>query len=490
MRFGLLFIVYAIYVFAGISVLFNSCTHESKYVDVTGSNYPNDIAAIILNKCAVSGCHNNLSYANAGGLNLTTWDNLFKGTGTGATVIPYRPDFSSLCFFTNTDSSLGIALKPTMPYDRQPLSKAEYLKIRDWITAGAPDASGNIKFADDLNRSKFYVANRLCDVVTVIDAASILPMRYIDVGDGAAKYPYCIKVAPDKKHWYVSFFTQSDFVQQFNAENDKLMVNISLGTGVWTSFVISSDSKYGWFVDNSSPGKIVYVDLVSNAVLATYTFGGNFKYPSGIVLNEQYKKLYVGAQTGNFIYTIDIADPLSPVIQERPIDGKSTVMHQSSVNPVELLADPQSGKCYIACIASRDIRVMDMRYDTVVNEISLYAVPACMVIASGKLFVSCPDDMIFFPGNRGCVVVIDLHTNAIVKRIKTGYQPYGLAVDDDRDVIAAVNANISAGGPASHHVSGCGSKNGNVTFIDVNTLELVPGKLLEVAVFPYSVSAR
>mgnify|MGYP003344644136 CR=1 FL=1 len=101
MRSGVLFIVYAIYILTGIVVLFNSCTHQSRYVDVTGSNYPNDIAAVILNKCAVSGCHNDLSYENAGGLNLATWDKLFEGTETGATVIPYRPDFSSLSFFTN-----------------------------------------------------------------------------------------------------------------------------------------------------------------------------------------------------------------------------------------------------------------------------------------------------------------------------------------------------------------------------------------------------
>ncbi len=490
MRTGILFVVYAVYVLAGFSVLFNSCKHDSKYVDMTGSNYPNDIAAIILNKCAVSGCHNALSYENAGGLNLSTWDNLFNGTETGATVIPYRPDFSSLCFFTNTDSSLGITLKPTMPYDRQPLSKGEYLKIRDWIAAGAQSAKGIVKFENDVNRNKFYVANRLCDVVTVVDAASLLQMRFVDVGNGVAKYPYCVQVAPDKKHWYVSFFTQSDFVQQFNAENDKPTTNINLGTGVWTSFAISSDSRYGWFADNSSIGKIAYVDLLKNTVLATYAHGGRFSYPAGIVLNEQYKKLYVGSQTGNFIYSIDVTNPLSPVVEETPIDGKGSIIHESSVDPVELLADRQSTKCYIACATSKEVRIMDMQYDTLIGSISLHAAPAHLAIAMGKLFVSCPDDMIYFPGNRGSVAVIDLQTHQVVKRIKTGYQPYGLAVDEARGVVAVVNANISSAGPASHHVSGCGSRNGNVTFIDINSLELLPDKQLEVAVFPYSVSAR
>ncbi len=491
MRSGVMFIVYAIYILTSVIVFLNSCTHTSRYTDPTGSNYPADVAAIFLNKCAVSGCHNDLSYANAGGLNLSTWDKLFNGSSTGAVVIPYRPDFSSLCFFTNTDSSLGIVLRPTMPYDRTPLSKAEYLKLRDWIATGAPGFNRQIKFADAPARKKFYVANRLCDVVTVVDAVAMIQMRYIDVGtEGTDQYPYCVQVSPDKRHWYVSFFSQSHYVQQFSAEDDKLAGNIDLGTGMWTSFVISSDSRYGWFVDNSSVGKVVYADLQSRAVLASYTFGGHFKYPSGIALNEQLKKLYVGATNGNFVYVVDIANPMLPVVHELPVDGTGVVKYESALGATELLYNQQTNRCYVGCVASGEVRVLDMMHDSLVGVIGLSSLPAGMYIWSDKLFVACPDDVASFPGNRGAVVVIDLHTNTVLKKIKTGYQPYDIAIDEERMIAAVVNANISSSGPASHHVSGCGNKNGNVTFIDLNTMELLPRKQLEVAVFPFSVSAR
>jgi YVTN family beta-propeller protein len=470
-----------------------SCTHESKVLDPTGSNYPKEVAAIFLNKCATSGCHNNSSYVNADEFNLSTWDNLFKGSTTGSAVIPYRPDFSSLCFFTNTDSSLGITLQPTMPYNTAPLSKSEYLRLKDWIAAGAPDAKGNIKFADDTARSKYYVTNRLCNVVTIIDAASRLQMRYIDVGDNvSAKYPYCIKVAPDKKNWYISFFAQTNIVQQYNATNDKYAGDINLGAGTWTSFAISSDSKHGWFVDNSMHGQVAYVDLENRSVLATYTFGGNFKYPTGIALDEHLNKLYVGVLNGNFLYRIDITDPLNPLIHEMPIDGTGIVNYQTSIDPVELIADEQSNRCYIACIATGEIRVLDMQQDSVIAKIPLGSVPAFMGFsaATQKLFVSCPDDVNSFAGNRGAVAVIDAGNNTVIKRINTGYQPYGIAVDDVRGVVTVVNANISSGGPASHHVSGCGKKNGNVTFIDLHTMELVPHKQLEVTVFPFGAAVR
>lgn len=472
--------------------LYSSCTHQAAYVDATGSNFPPKIAAIFLSKCAISGCHNNLSYGAADSLNLSTWDDLFKGTGTGSVVIPFRSDFSSLCYFTNTDSSLGIVLQPAMPFERAPLSKEEYLTLRNWIESGAPDASGRVKFSDDTARSKFYITNRMCNVITVIDAGSLLQMRYIDAGDNnAAKYPYCIKVAPDRKSWYTSFFSQSSIVQKFSAGNDQWLFNINLGIGSWTSFDITADSRYGYFVDNSSPGKIAYVDLNTGAVLATYDFGGNFRYPTSAAINGHLKKMYVGTSSGNFIYSVDITNPLAPAIHEQPIDGSGAVSYQSSLNPTELLADTATGKCYIACAGSNEVRVVNMLNDSLLSVIPLNATPAYMAFARStqKLFVSCPDDMAF-AGNRGAVAIIDVRTESLIKKIKTGYQPYGLAVDEQRGVVAVVNANISSAGPASHHVSGCGRKNGNVTFIDLNTLDLVHGKLLEVAVFPFGAAAR
>ena len=480
------------YLFCFILLLFGSCTHKPGVADTTGSNYPEEVRAIILNKCAVSGCHNDLSYNGADGLNLTTWDKMFKGSGTGAVVIPYRPDFSSLCYFANTYTDLGIALQPTMPVGQPPLSRTEYLAIKNWITSGAPSAQGAIKFSPTSSAKKIYVANRLCNVVTVLDAASLLQMRYIDVGSSTVKFPYRIKVAADKANWYVSFFTQSDFVQQFSTVNDSLVSNINIGLGSWTSFEITSDSKYGYFVDNSNPGKVVCADLVNGTVLATYTFGGKFIYPTGIAINESLKKLYIGTTTGNFIYSVNIADPLAPVISEIPIDGTGTAQYSSSLNPMELLLDAATNNCYIACAGTNEIRVVNMQGDSVSGIIPVGSAPAFMDYSQAlqKLFVSCPDDETTFPGNRGSVVVIDAQTTTVDKRLNTGYQPYGISADDRLKIVTVVNANISSSGPASHHVSNCGQKNGNVTFIDYNTLELIPGKRLEVAVFPFGAATK
>ncbi|HYD23034.1 MAG TPA: c-type cytochrome domain-containing protein [Flavipsychrobacter sp.] len=470
------------------AVFASACKHEPF---PQNAGYPLDIAEIIVDKCATSGCHNEASYVAAGGLDLSSWDKMFEGSRSGAAVIPYSPDFSTLCYFTNTDTSIGVALLPTMPLNAPPLSAAEYVRLKTWIEAGAADDKGNIKFAGDQAREKLYITNRGCNVVTVVDKESLLPMRYVTVGIGSANFPYCVKVSPDKKHWYVSFFSPTNIIRKFSAGKDEPVGEINIGTGTWTSFAISADSKYGFFVDNSSPGKMAYVDLEVMQLLATYTFNGNFRYPSGIVINDNLKKLYVGATYGNFIYKIDIANPLLPSISEMVIDGSSNIQYQSLLDPQELILENGKDECYVACAGSGEIRRISMQNDNVWQAIPLGAAPAHMDISAskGKLFASCPDDIATFPGNRGSVTVVDLATGSIEKRINSGYQPYGICVDDKRGMVTVVNANISSAGPKSHHSSRCGERNGNISFIRLSDLSLMDKKR-ELSIFPFSISAR
>ncbi|MEZ5018020.1 MAG: hypothetical protein R2800_13260 [Flavipsychrobacter sp.] len=469
-----------------------SCKHKPAY-DGRGSAYPEAVGKIILDKCATTGCHNSTSHKGAGGLNLTSWYTLFEGGSIGTSVIPYSSKFSTLCYYTNTDTSLGVTLTPTMPVNQAPLTKEEYLTLKHWVDEGAPNINGAVKYADEHTRSKVYVTNRLCDVVTVFDSRSLLQMRYVDVGISAAEeFPVTIKVSPDKQYWYVSFFAQSEVVQKYSAVDDRWIGDLHLGLGSWTSFAITQDSRYGYFVDNTSKGKVVYVDLFAMKVLATYDFGGRFSYMSGIVINEARNKLYIGTSFGNFIYSIDITNPLSPIIKEIPIDGSGVVQNQPVVNPTDFELIPSSNKCYVACQQSKDIKVIDMETDSILSTIALDTYPAFMSYSAKtkKLFVSCPDDEQSFAGNRGAIAIVDTEHDVLYKRLDSGYQPYGLSVDDERGIVAIANANFAPGGDEPHHSSDCEGRNGNVTFIDLNTLELVKINRSEVAVYPFGVATR
>ncbi|MCB0696729.1 MAG: hypothetical protein KDC07_05160 [Chitinophagaceae bacterium] len=471
-----------------------ACKHEPALIrNTSSSNYPENVADIIINKCAVTGCHNNASYKGAGALNLTTWNKLFEGGSLGSSVIPYRQDFSTLCYYTNTDTNFGVTLLPTMPVNQPALSTKEYLTLRDWILAGAPDSKGQIWPMFDPGRKKIYITNKLCDEVTVFDAETLLQMRYVKVGNKSSEeFPHSVKVAPDKQHWYVSFFVTSDIVQKFSATDDKLIGEINIGTGQWTSFTISEDSRYGFFVDNGKPGKIAIADLKSMTLLYTWTFNDKFNYPTGIAVNSKLKKAYVGNVNGNYIYSIDMDNMSNPIIKERIINDSNKLLNNSIIDPTDLIADTTNGLCYIACTKSAEVRVMDMTTDSIINIIPLGSKPAFMSYSytTKNMFITCPDDIMSFPGNRGSVLVVNMQAGQVVKKIKSGYQPYGIAVDDEQQMVTVVNANLSPDGTKPHHSSNCIGRNGNVTFIDMSTMELVPGVRSEVAVYPFSTDVR
>ncbi len=475
-------------VYAGLFL--TACKHEALRPSVE-SGFPEKIEKIFLTKCATAGCHNSASAGNAAGLNLSSWDELFKGAGTGAVVMPYRPDFSSLCYFINTDTSLGISLQPTMPLFQPPLTVDEYLTIRNWIASGAGSSEGKIAFAENPGRRKYYVCNKMCDVVTVVDAATGLQMRYVDVGfEGKTEFPSMITVAPDRKSWYVGFAAPTRGVQQFNAATDQLTGTITLPEGVWTSMVITPDSKYAYIADNSSPGKLAMVDLSSLEVVNLYSFDDSLHYPAGMCLSSDGKQLLIGTTSGNFVHLIDLTTPGSQSLKRIIVDESGSLSFVPGVNPAHIIQDSHSESWLIGCSGSGELVTIDAENGKQTGVVSINQGIGQMVASGKLLFLSCPDDLESFPGNRGAVVVVDLDASRVIKRINSGYQPYGLVVDSENEVVVVVNANISIEGPDSHHTSGCGEKNGNLSFIDLQTLELIPGSRRELAVFPYSIGLR
>src|SRR5690242_6789652 len=119
-------------------VLIDACKVDAPIIDYENSGFPDDVADIILTKCAVRGCHNDISKDAASGLSLLSWDRLFQGGRNGASVIPYNHEQSTLFMYVNDYPDLGVNLVPRMPLYKEPLSREEVILLRDWIDAGAP----------------------------------------------------------------------------------------------------------------------------------------------------------------------------------------------------------------------------------------------------------------------------------------------------------------------------------------------------------------
>jgi DNA-binding beta-propeller fold protein YncE len=448
------------------------------------NNYPQAVGDIIINKCAVNGCHNSKSKDAAGGLNFETWDLLFEGGRNGAAVIAYRPDFSTLQYYTNTYSEYGsIQLSPRMPINENALSKEEVKTLFDWISKGAVNSQSEVKFSDKASNKKIYVANRGCDVVTIFDAKSKIAMRYIDVGETRGiESPVKIKVAPDNKHWYISFISGGFFLKYSVADN-RLVGKVNLGVGNWLNFEISADSKTAYVVDASKNGKIATVDLTS----MSYTYSNGYDYPQGIFFNKTQSHLYITSQFGNYIYKTAINDLSNPV--KLTLDKSNTPNPNAGIDPYDITFSPDFTRYYVSCQGSNEVRVFQTDNDNLLTTISVGKFPQQLSFSKSTpyLFVSCGKDSLSAANQLSSIAVINYQTNSLVKTMYAGFESYGLVVDDDNKCVYVTNRNLSTNGPLPHHRSLCSGRNGYVTAIDLNTLNLIKNFRTEVSNDPYSI---
>lgn len=472
-------------------MIFNTCAYEKGIPD--RGEYPDDVGKLIYTKCATSGCHTDQSKDAAAGLSLISWNKLFEGGNSGPSVIPYRHDYSTLFYYTNHFSDLGVTLLPTMPFNEAPLSREEVILLRDWINSGAPNREGFVKFSDNPSRKKFYVANQGCDVVTVFDQSTLLPMRYINVfNDAGTQSPHMIRVSPDGQFWYVTGLA-GNYLEKYRTSDDTFVSRALIGSGYWNTFVISSDSQNAYCVDLSPTGaKIASVNLTTMAP----TIQAGFIFPHGSALNFTNDTLYVTQQVNsNKLYKIPIADfsAYSEV-------NLFTTPPASFINAHEIEFSPDGSKYVVTCQSSTspEVRIFQTINDSLLAIIPVGPLPSEISFSTSTdyCFITCTEDTTNFSGKRGSVAVINYENNTFVKYIYAGHQPHGVEVDDSKKIVYISNRNATSDGPAPHHSSACGGRNGNVSFIDLNTLDMVPSengygiKKVEVSVDPYSVAIR
>jgi DNA-binding beta-propeller fold protein YncE len=452
--------------------------------------YPEDIGKLIFTKCATTGCHIDQSKAAAGGLSMESWDKLFEGGSGSACVIPFRPDYSTLYYYVNTFTDLGVTLKPTMPYNKPALTREEVLLMQDWIKAGAPNKDGEIKFSGDPNRKKFYVTNQGCDVVTVFDQQTLLPMRYVNVGSAPGiESPHMIRVSPDGQYWYV-IFLGGNYLEKYSTIDDQFIGRALIGPGNWNTFVISSDSKTAFCIDLSpTNAKISKVNL--NTLAVNTQFG--FIDPHGSALNNTDDILYVTQQyNSSKLYKIPVDDFSS--FSEVDL---YTTLPVRPLKPHELRFTPDGSKYFVTCQGTSEVRAFEAGTDALLAIIPVGAMPSELSFSktTNHLFVTCTEDTLSFPGKRGSVASINYETLTLEKSIYTGPQPHGIEVDDEHKLVYVINRNATTDGPAPHHTGECKGRNGNISFIDLNTLNMITSngsstKKIEVSVDPYSVAIR
>lgn len=478
-------------VFVLVASLF-SCTRMIDPPIVT-NGFPLEVGTILQNKCATSGCHNEKSFQNAANLNLTNWNTLFQGSVNGAVAVPYSSSFSSLMQFINTYPEYGVGASPIMPINAAPLSKQEVLVIKQWIENGCPNAEGIIPFQEEaISGPKIYISNQGCDVVSVIDSKTGLVMRKVRVGNdpNQIELPHNIKVSPDGKYWYVCYANGS-YLQKYSTETDKLVSEVNITQGAWNVLQLSPNGMHAYVSDLASTGRIAKVNIQTMKLESMVQASGVLTFPHGLAYTKTGDTLYATSQYGNSIYRLIPSVPsLSQLSIQKGVPPTST---PKLLDPHSIIFSPDYSKYFVTCLSSNELRVLDAKTDTLIRIIPVGIYPEEVAIHPTKelLFVGCAEDPNpNFPSFKGSVYVIDLRSLSIVHIIREKiFQPHGIALDTKRDILYVASRNVSADGPAPHHVSECGGRNGFYHAIDINTFKA--RKLVhELSVDPYTIGVK
>ncbi len=451
------------------------------------NGYPLEVGKIIINKCATAGCHTDKSKEAAAGLSLESWTSLFQGSRNGNTaVIPFRADLSFLMYFSNTYNDLGITNVPVMPPNQNPLSRGEVTTLRDWINAGAAARSGLLPFADIQERKRLFVVNQGCDNVYVVDAASGVIMRCINIGSNpnSIESPHFLDVSHDDKYFFVCYYN-GNMLQKFRTSDGAFVGQANIGSGAWNTFAVTPNDSLAFVVDWAADGKVAVVDLNNMQLLVTYQGSGLLQYPHGSAWKNNW--LYVTAQSGNFIYKINVTDIYNPEFFQLPLQPGETPSTIPKYDPHQIHFSPDGSEYNVSCQRSNEVRFFNTANDSLIAVVPVGKYPQHPHYSSSTdyLFVTCMEDDITYPGKIGSVSVINYKTHTFVKSIYTGCEPHGNMVDDDNKRVYILNRNINPLGPPPHHSSACGGKNGYMTAIDMNTLNLVPGYKPEMSTDPY-----
>jgi DNA-binding beta-propeller fold protein YncE len=238
-------------------------------------------------------------------------------------------------------------------------------------------------------------------------------------------------------------------------------------------------------IDWTASGKVAKVDLDNMQVLDTtrYDF-----MPHGSAVSPDGQYIYFTATAGNFLYKQNIQTGDMDFVKLNPSDPPG-IQPSSVYNPHEIFFLPDGSKYYVTCQNEHTVRVFDAA-DNYLTTIPISGSTLELAYAPSRnlLFVTSWDAN-QFPNTVGAVGVINTVTNSLQSYVNVGTQPHGIAVDESHGVVYVANRNIDVTGPLPHHTSVCGGRNGNVVFIDLNSLQLT-GKRIEVSVDPYSIGVR
>lgn len=459
------------------------------------SQYPEDLAETLVTSCATEACH--IGPAAAAGLDLSTWEKMLTGGDQGAVAIPYQPIWSEILSRVNQSSISGPAASDT---DHPNLDSLSLQKLKAWLEAGANNIENQYAWETEEQTStdKLFTLCAGSDLIAVTQLSTNRLMRYFEVGSDPnnLEAPHFIALSPDQQFLYVSLI-EGGFVEKYRTDNYDFVERLAVGSSP-SLLNLSPDGKYclisHFNSDDNSP-KLTMIDTETMSIVGDPLIAsGNFLHrPHGLVSNQDFSVLYVGASNGNYYSKLEIDpnDPNGPFLSEEKfsLDPLNAPNPMGSVNfqPYYLEIDQAGNRLFISCNATNEVRVFDLSNDQLLGSIPTGAYPRLMAFdpLGERLFVACRDEVNPTSEYLGCVSVLDLSDLSFQQNIyNIGHVPHGIAFSQAQNLVVVNSENAAGLIPPQNPTTGRPGPAGQYTLIDANSLAVVPNSERQIAVLP------
>ncbi|MEL7534943.1 MAG: c-type cytochrome domain-containing protein, partial [Bacteroidota bacterium] len=461
------------------------------------SQYPEDLAEVMITSCATEGCHS--AAQAAAGLDLSTWDKMLAGGDRGTVAVPFEPVWSEVLSRVNQNTISG----PSATDNEHPaLDSAGLSLLKAWLETGARSKDNQYPWTaeEQSNADKLFTLCAGSDLIAVTQLSTNRLMRYFAVGSDPnnLEAPHFIALSPDKQFLYVSLI-EGGFVEKYRTDNYDFVERVAVGSSP-SLLTLSPDGKYclisHFNSDDNSPKLSMIntesMDIVGDPLVAS----GQFLHrPHGLVSNQDFSVLYVGASNGNYYSKLEIdpSDANGPFLSEEkfsldPINAPSP-MGSVDYQPYYLEIDHSNKRLFISCNATDEVRVFDLSNDQLIGSIPTADYPRLMAFdpIGERLFVACRDEAnpSLQGERRGCVSVLNVADLSLEKNIyDIGHVPHGIAYSPSQNVLV-VNSENNAGLIAAQNPTAARpGPVGQYSLIDGNSLTVIPNSERQLAVLP------
>jgi YVTN family beta-propeller protein len=471
--------------------LFVSCNQLNEVIEPQRSKsageFSSQVQPILDRSCGSSSCHGGGAQGFGGGLDLTSYEGLMRGSKYGAVVISGSPFMSHLVQSINpSDTTLSPVSSVQMPAGRNTLPQSDIQTIVNWIRNGARNDEGELPFAQVSTAGKVFFSSQSVDLVGVIDRSTNLITRYISVGfplplTTPPEAPHNVQIDDQGRYYYVTLI-RSAKLKKYNAATNQLLGEVVVGTST-AHVVLSLDGSKAYVTNfDQSAGRVYVVNtgtMTISKIISSTTF---MKGTHGARLSHDGKYLYIGSNGLDLINIINTdRDSLAASVGVSPLVPP---FGSFRYKPYQIAVRSDDRFIYATLQGTGQVAVIER--DTAANT---FTWRDSILVGTTPLQCEVTRDRRFlYVCNRGSnnVSVIDAQTNRFLTNIASvGQQPHGIDISDDSRTAYITCENVQAAEPPHHAVSGS-TVPGFLTVIDVGTQSVI--KRIEIGGFGAGVS--